>query len=720
MTGFKAYGGLGRNRMLLQAPAPASSTEEASARTRMPPVLRGVRDYADSRRKDLVSVTWRRITERYLLAVALMAVVIAGGVWLLLTTAQPSAYDGLLGRVGEQQTLAVMAVAEAQYPAAHDMAALPELATRLDGIADRIMAVHEGLTSGTASPARLTAALQAHYFDGPSALDKQVRDVVATIRDIANTARQGSAPSAATVEALRAQVFGPLLAAEHEAVRLHGEAAAAAAADAIWLHKANAGAALLLLLLEALFIFRPLARHVSRLTEQLEKEARTDALTGLLNRRAVTAALSDVMTSGQAVAVIAIDLDHFKEANDAEGHEAGDALLRAAADRLRGAVRPGDIVGRIGGDEFAVFLIGVEEHAAAREIADRISVALHQPVPHKGKSLRLGATLGVAVAPVDADTPEVVMRAADAALVRAKREGRGGIGRASRSDAERLARGTAILRAFDASPAQGPLPGLAVQFQPILSLRGEAGAAGEELAFEALARWTHPALGEISTSELLGLLGPARTARLGRAVRDAALQSLARLRADGLTSARLALNLSAAEVARRDIAVLVEDQVQSVGLSLAAIEIEITEEVLLDRVSDKTLNQLAALRGRGARLVLDDFGTGNSGLAQLLRLPLDAVKLDKRFVQRLGADGRAEEIVRATVSLAHGLGIEVTAEGVETERQAAILRAFGCDNAQGYFYARPMLAEALRNWLQERAMQGGASIVPLRSRRVGA
>lgn len=449
-----------------------------------------------------------------------------------------------------------------------------------------------------------------------------------------------------------------------------------------------------------------------------------DALTGLPNRRAATARLAAAIAERRPVAVLAVDLDHFKETNDADGHAAGDELLRAAALRLRGLVRDGDLVGRLGGDEFAVFLFGVSDRGLAGEIAARISAALHQPVAFAGRQLRLGATLGIALAPSDAEDPELVLRAADEALVRAKRDGRGSVGWASRADAERLVRAAAVVRAFDAAlgPA-GQVDGAVPAFQPIVALGGD-GAAGDgeppAIAMEVLARWSDPAVGAVPPDELFPLLGPVRAAALGRTVRNAALAAAASLRADGLTRARIALNLSASEVARPDIAQEIAAEVAAAGLSLDAVEVEITEEVLLDRVSDRTLTGLAALRKGGARLVLDDFGTGNSGLAQLLRLPLDALKLDKRFVQRLGVDARATEIVRATVSLARGLGMVVVAEGVETERQAALAAALGCDAVQGFLYARPMPYAELRAWLARRVVAPRAAPVRERLRATGS
>ena len=469
----------------------------------------------------------------------------------------------------------------------------------------------------------------------------------------------------------------------------------------------------------AVVVLRTLAQAVvanlelQRALRRSEAMALTDEVTGLPNRRGIAATLGRAKQDRRPVTVIVIDLDHFKEANDSAGHAAGDAVLREVAQRLRQGVRGGDVVGRIGGDEFAVLLMGLEDRAAAEEAVRRLSAVLHKPVVHGGITLRLGATIGAAMEPADADGAEAALRMADEAMIQAKRQGRGSIGWACRADAERVQRAAAIIRAFDADLGGATvLSGAAVHLQPILRLDGARGA----VAVEALARWSHPELGPVSPSQLFPAIGPARAARLGEVVRDQALAALAVLRGSGMTSARLALNLSAAEVARADIVEHIAAQVERGGLGLDAIEVEITEEVLLDRVSNRTLDQLAALRGRGAKLALDDFGTGHSGLAPLLRLPLDAVKLDRRFVQKLGTDRRAEEIIRATVSLGHGLGMVVVAEGVETAQQAAMATALGCDRAQGYFFAAPMDRQALSAWLMDRQPDAPGAPVPLRPR----
>ncbi len=477
---------------------------------------------------------------------------------------------------------------------------------------------------------------------------------------------------------------------------------------------------------ETIDTIRTLARAVvvnlelRRALLRAREAALTDPLTGLPNRRATMAALADAAASGPLV-VIALDLDHFKEVNDGEGHAAGDALLQAAACRLREAVRPCDMVGRIGGDEFVVLLVGVTDRDVVAGIAQRVSDALHRPVEYETRLLRLGATLGIAAVPADAMEPEVVMRIADEALVRAKRDGRGRVGYASREDATQLLRTAAIVRAFDADAAASDLlQGATVYLQPIVALGRAPVAVPRIVAVEALARWSHPAVGTIPPGDLFAAIGPERAAHLGRVIRERALAAFVTFRGAGMADARVALNLSAGEVCRADIALHVAEQVERAGLSLRCVEVEITEEALLDRVSKRTLDQLAALRGRGARLVLDDFGTGTSGLAQLLRLPLDGVKLDKQFIQRLGVDARADEIVRASVSLAHGLGLQVVAEGIETEQQAAALRALGCDAAQGFLFARPMPPDVLKGWLQDRVLGNTPGVLVLRPRSASA
>lgn len=442
---------------------------------------------------------------------------------------------------------------------------------------------------------------------------------------------------------------------------------------------------------------KTLARAVSthldlrRSNLRFSRATQTDALTGMPNRRAMMSALSDLLERDHAAGVIMIDLDYFKEVNDCHGHATGDGLLQVIAARLQSATRHGDLAARIGGDEFVLLLAGVSDHAIAADVAARISAVLCTPITHGGTVHNIGATLGVAVAPSDADDADMILRAADEALMTAKRNRRGSIGMANRSDVDRVRRGAAIFRAFDLNRGKDHVVrGAIPYFQPIVQLSAGPAASASPVAFEALTRWSAPGLGQIPPDELFAVIGPERTALVSNHVRKLAMAQFAALRAQGLTTARIAINLSMGEVVQADIALLLEEQVVRAGLALSDIEIEITEELLLDRVSDVTLKQLSSLQDRGARVILDDFGIANSGLAQLMDMRLDGVKLDKHFVQGLGRDARAETIVNAAVSVAHSLGLHIVAEGVETESQRDTLLALHCDAAQGYLFSRPI------------------------------
>jgi diguanylate cyclase (GGDEF)-like protein len=454
---------------------------------------------------------------------------------------------------------------------------------------------------------------------------------------------------------------------------------------------------------------KTLARAVSTNLElrrsnlRFRKIAQTDALTGLPNRHAVMTALSDLRARLVPVAVILIDLDYFKEVNDGHGHSTGDGLLQVIGARLQSATRQGDIAGRIGGDEFVLLLVGVDDRAVATDVARRIATVLGAPIAHGGVVLTIGATLGVAVAPADADDADMILRAADEALITAKRNGRGSIGLADRRDVDRVRRSAAIFRAFDQDRGEeGAVHGAEAYLQPIVQLGGGPASDATPIAFEVLTRWSAPGLGRIPPDELFAVVGPERASLISHYVRGQAMAHFAGLRQSGLTAARLAINLSMGEVLQPDIATRIEEQVRRAGLSLEAVEIEITEEILLDRVGDATLRQLLSLQDRGARMILDDFGIANSGLSQLMRMKLDGVKLDKQFVQGLGRDMRAETIVQAAVSVAHSLGLHIVAEGVETESQRDMLLSLHCDAAQGYLFSRPMPCADLAAYLDKR------------------
>ena len=656
----------------------------------------GVRLAPDTRARDARAATLRSLTIGYVLAlggVALALVILAWNTVLVLR--QEAEVAALINRAGFQRTLAERVLNTA------DMALLrpahPEEALALADNLDRLLATHRELMR--AGPVWRSASAEAQVlrrrFLGEAGLGGRVEEFASRGHALAQAIAAGDIEAAA-VRAMRVGQGSSALRADLHAVVNEYEAAVQAKNERIraWLVGGTALVLGLLVVLAA-FVFRPLSRQVAEAAGRLSREAETDPLTGLLNRRAILSAVEAMMRQDRAIAVVSMDLDHFKETNDSEGHEAGDVLLRAAAGRLRAAVRPGDAVGRLGGDEFIMVMPGIATEAEAEAAARRIVAAVAQPVPFKSARLRLGATAGVALAPIHASTPDAVIRAADGALIRAKKLRRGSVGCATAEDAVLAARAIAVSARLMAVRFDR-LEGLTAHLQPVVSLR-----TGEVTGLEALARWDCPELGPIAPGEFLpaaqhlGLLH-----LVSRQVRAEALRAYAALRREGLRPGRLALNLSAAELLREDVVVGLEREVEQAGLDLDVITIEITEDAVLDRVAHATLDRLAALRGRGARIALDDFGTGTSGLAQMLRVPLDVIKLDRSFTAGLGLDGRAERIVEGAVRLAHSMGLDVVAEGIETPGQMRALAALRCDQGQGYLWAMAMPAEALAPWLR--------------------
>ena len=649
------------------------------------------------------------VTQRYVVAVLILAVtVIACGAITTVAGLRQKFNAGIINMAGAQRMLSQ------RIAALVETAGLPEGDAARDQLMNAVTQMqrsHTALTSGLDAPARRTPELMAYYFAVPDPLDLQIAGFISHVRtlDAAIDTGQWTAEEAGRV---RSDAFGLILTRLQTAVQLHEAAAISDAQSVLRIEWIVVCLTLIILGLEVLLIFRPLAKSVSELATSLESRGNTDELTGLLNRRAVASALRDLMDLRKHLAVIAIDLDWFKEINEAEGHAGGDAVLREVAQRLLVAVRQGDVVGRLGGDEFIVILAGLEDPNVAGDIGRRICAKLSEAVPFESRQLRVGATLGLAMYPTDANTAELAIRAADDALVRTKQEGRGGVGRATPIDTARIMREAVIMRKLREADLE--LPGLDAFFQPIMSLNADGGEM-EIVAYEALARWHDPDVDDISPAEMFDA-----AQRVGRftwltaQVRSVALAHFAALRQDGLPAPRLALNISAAEVTQGGIVALLERDTARAGLTLPDLTLEITEDLLLERISDNALRELAVLRAQGARLALDDFGTGSSGLSHLLRLNLDEVKIDKTFIQGIANSPKAAEIIQATVALGRGLGFKVVGEGVETQAQFVQLQSLGCSVFQGYLFGRPMSNARLRQWLKARPVSVPRKPVTLR------
>jgi diguanylate cyclase (GGDEF)-like protein/PAS domain S-box-containing protein len=416
-----------------------------------------------------------------------------------------------------------------------------------------------------------------------------------------------------------------------------------------------------------------------------------DSLTGLPNRLSfvdtLAGSLAKAAISGSPVGILFLDLDHFKLINDSLGHHAGDSLLQAVAPRLRSHLRPGDIVARFGGDEFGILIDRLADEGEAVTIADRVAAAFTQPFTIDGVDHFVSASIGVAISSGSAERPanaELLIRDADAAMYRAKEGGRS---RCVLFDAEMRAAATLRLEVERELRQALDRDELALHYQPVVNLH-----SGEIGGLEALVRWRHPQRGMLDPAEFVsiaedsGLIAP-----IGRWVQERACRQALewhQLRPDS-RPLDVAVNLSARQVAHRDLPETVEEVLARTGLDPAHLRLEITESVLVEE-SATAVSSLQALNELGVRLVLDDFGTGYSSLAYLNRYPFHALKIDRSFIDALGIEQEATAIVEAIIGMARALSLEVIAEGVESEVQLSELQRLGCDYAQGHLFHAAM------------------------------
>ena len=442
---------------------------------------------------------------------------------------------------------------------------------------------------------------------------------------------------------------------------------------------------------------------IEDVTERKEAEARIeylahhDALTGLPNRvlfrDRFMLATAWAERAGSKMALLFLDLDHFKTINDSLGHPVGDMLLRRVAERLRECVRDTDTISRLGGDEFLIAVTDFHDARSVTQVANKILEALARPFEVEGRELSSTLSMGIAVWPADGSDFDTLLKKADTALYQAKGAGRNTARFYTEQmnvDAlERLQTKTALHRALDKDEFE-------LHYQPQIDL-----ATRRVVGVEALLRWNRggtelvPPARFIPSAEESGLIVP-----IGDWVLDEACAQAARWQAEGFPEMTMAVNLSAVQFRRGDLEHSVIRALAASGLDPARLELELTESLLLDD-AEAVLAAVRRLKALGVQLSIDDFGTGYSSLAYLKRFAVDKLKIDQSFVRDIASDPDDAAIARAIVSMAHTLKLKVIAEGVESEEIARFLGVYHCDEAQGYHYARPMPAAALADWLRD-------------------
>ncbi|MBD9371083.1 EAL domain-containing protein [Rhizobium sp. ARZ01] len=434
--------------------------------------------------------------------------------------------------------------------------------------------------------------------------------------------------------------------------------------------------------------------ELKRSEAAIKFHAEHDPLTNLFNRsvleKRLEQAVSSSHKSGMSGALIVADLDGFKQVNDTMGHAAGDALLIAVAQRMQQALRKTDTIVRLGGDEFALILSNASRTNVDKTL-EKLRAKVQQPVSFQKHQITPRLSLGGCLFPRDGRRPESLLKKADLALYQAKAEGRGRhklYSRAMSAESERRYRmANALAAAVSANQID-----IALQPQFLI-------ADGSHAGFEVLARWSragqpiNPA-DFIAVAEAHGLI-----VELGHQILRKTFETVQALRSSGLNTGQVAINVAAAQIRRPEFPVMLRRMVADSGLTPQCVEVELTENILLDAAHDQVAQTLAQLHGLGFSIALDDFGTGYASLAHLRRFPVDRIKIDRTFVRDMSTSADAFRIVHATVGLAHSLGMQVVAEGIETEEQLNILRSMDCDFGQGFLVSPPLARDALPGFL---------------------
>jgi diguanylate cyclase (GGDEF)-like protein/PAS domain S-box-containing protein len=430
--------------------------------------------------------------------------------------------------------------------------------------------------------------------------------------------------------------------------------------------------------------------------DKIEQLASFDILTGVANRISFDTRLAEMLSLAerghQLLNLFAIDLDRFKEVNDQFGHGAGDALLKQAAQRLKHVIREGDVIARIGGDEFALLQLNPPSPACAADLAGKLIEALQTPFDLEGHDVQVSGSIGIAVYPDDATSAHDLRIKADLALYQAKKSGRNCFHYFTDELDDAVRQRNLDKMELRQLVAES---NYRLEYQPIV----RAGT-GATIAMEALIRFPGPRLSTRTVDYTIDLAREIGViAAIGTWVLRQACMQLKEWRSDGVCTIRIAINTCARELIEPAYVHTLEATLAELGLDPGSIEIELTEREAIELNSSNPAI-LAGLHNKGFIIVLDDFGTGYSSLSYLRGLPIDMIKLDRSFVLDTPSTPDANKVVTAVISLAHALHLEVTAEGVETQEQADFLQRSHCQSLQGYLFARSMHPDAATHWLK--------------------
>jgi len=437
---------------------------------------------------------------------------------------------------------------------------------------------------------------------------------------------------------------------------------------------------------------------------RLEYLANHDALTGLPNRRLLADRTAQAIVHARRAlrptALLVLNLDRFKLVIDSAGVAAGDALLRMVADRLRGIVREGDTVARLGADAFAILAADLARADDALTVARKIQEGMRSPLALEGRELHVTVSIGAAVYPRDGEEFELLLRNADSAMHRVKAEGRNAFQFYAAAMTHQAADRLELENGLRLALARRELE---VHFQPQVAL-----ADRRVVGVEALMRWPHKERGWISPARFIpvaedsDLIHPLGEFALAEGCRQIKAWDSA-----GVASLRVAVNVSARQFRSAGFVQAVDRAVRAAGLEPGRVELELTEGVLVES-QDQATDILGQLKAIGLRIAVDDFGVGYSSLSYLSRLPIDCLKIDRSFVQRVAEHGRDAAIAQAIISLGHALGLRVVAEGVETAEQLEFLLLHGCDDGQGYLFSKPLHADAITPLVASGVVRAGA------------